>query len=423
MGFRRLIILFLALALITAACGGDDAADPGDEAADATEVAPAADEPAEDTEEETADDEPAEEEATDDAPVEEQVVQIGHLANITGPAASLGVPYTKGIELAVEQINASGYVEGVTFELLTEDTGSDPTNAVTIFNEFAAAGVPVAVSDGISPIALAIGPIANDEEITFITAAGSGSPEDDFEFHLSDIKTQYDEIGPYLVEEGGPRVAAILGTDNPAFPLLTDNMQAGVEAGGGEMVHRETFEPGTTDFSAALTNVSAADPDVVFVVALADTAGNIVAQMEQVGGFDDVLVSIQSGINRTVFDVAGSAAENVVFRPAFAAGVPGSEAFVEAYAEANDGELPDTNSAFGHDTAWIIATAVRMTLEDGEEITGEAIRARVPDASVSDEVAGNGVIPDMVLEASGVTTWPGVLSTFNSDGDIVALEG
>lgn len=435
MSHRRTVVWAagLLLLLLATACSGDDTtseapADAGDTTAapDAADDEPAVtDATAPDaaaSDDAAADDATADdgEDAADDTG-ETTVVQIGHLGNLTGGAASLGVPYSEGIQLAVEEINASGVVEGVTFELVTEDTGSDPTNAVTIFNQFVQDGIPVTVSDGISQIALAVGPVANDAEVAFVTGAGSGSPEEDFEFHLSDIATQYAELAPVLVEEGGPRVAAILGTDNPAFPLLTDNLEAGLDEAGGEMVLRESFEPGTTDFSAALTNVQAADPDVVFVVALADTAGNIIAQMQQVGGFDDVLVTVQSGIDRTVFDIAGPAAEGVILRPAYSAGTPGSEEFVDLYQQAYDA-LPDTNSAFGWDTAWMIATATQMALADGEEITGEALRSRIPAASTSAELDERGVIPDLEIEASGTTFWPGVPSTFNSDGDIVAVE-
>lgn len=354
-------------------------------------------------------------------PAASQTVQIGHLANLTGPAASLGVPYKKGIDLCVDEINESGFVEGVAFEVLTEDTGSMPTNAVTIFNEFERDGVPVTVSDGISPIALAVGPLANDAEIVFLTGAGSGSPEEDFEFHLSDIKTQYDELGPYLVEEGGPRVAAIVGTDNPAFPVLTDNLQAGLQQAGGELVARESVEAGDTDFSSVLTNVRATNPDVVFISTLGDAAGNILAQMEQVGGFEDVLKTVQSGVSRVVADVAGPAAQGVVLRPAWSPGAPNSEDFVAAYKERYDGESPDTNSAFGCHSAWMIATAAKMAIADGVEITGEALRSRLPAASTSTEVEQNGLIPDLAIPAGGKATWPGVLSTFAESGDIEAV--
>lgn len=355
---------------------------------------------------------------------DEQVVQIGHLANLTGAASSLGVPYKQGIDLALEDIESEGFLDeaGVALEILTEDTGSTPTNAVTIFNEFERDGVPVTVSDGISPIALAVGPLANESEIVFLNGAGSGTEEEDFEFHLSDIQTQYEELAPYLVSEGGPRVAAIVATDNPALPVLTDNLESALAGAGGEMVTRESVGADDSAFSSVLTNVRETDPDVVFIATLADQAGNILAQMDQAGGFDDVLKSVQSGVSRVVADVAGPAAQGVVLRPAWSPGAPNSEEFVAAYQEAYDGESPDTNSAFGYHSAWVIATAIRMAVEDGEEITGEAIRSRIPDAADSPEVEENGLIPDLAIPADGAATWPGVLSTFNENGDIEALD-
>lgn len=356
---------------------------------------------------------------------DEQVVQIGHLANLTGAAAALGQPYKQGIDLALEEIESEGFLDeaGVSLEILTEDTNSTPTNAVTIFNEFEREGVPVTVSDGISPIALAVGPLANESEIVFLNGAGSGTEEEDFEFHLSDIRTQYEELAPYLVSEGGPRVAAIVGTDNPALPVLVDNLESALAGAGGELVARESVEADDSDFSSVLTNVRETNPDVVFISTLADQAGNVLAQLDRAGGFDDVLKSVQSGVSRVVADVAGPAAQGVVLRPAWSPGAPNSEEFVAAYQEAYDGASPDTNSAFGYHSAWVIATAISMAVEDGEEITGEAIRSRIPDAADSPEVEENGLIPDLVIPADGSATWPGVLSTFNENGDIEALDG
>jgi len=354
-----------------------------------------------------------------------KTVTIGHLANLTGAASSLGAPYKKGIDLALADIEADGFLKGVgaSLQIKTEDTGSTPTNAVTIFNEFERDGVAVTVSDGISPIALAIDPLANESKIPFITGAGSGTPDDDYEFHLSDVKTQYDELAPYLVSKGGPRVAAIVGTDNPAFPLLTANLKAGLEKSGGQIVATETVESGDTDFSSVLTNLQKADPDVVFISTLADQAGNVLAQMQQVGGFDGVLKTVQSGVSRVVADVAGAGATGVVLRPAWAPGAPGSEDFVTRYEAANSGDSPDTNAAFGYQSGWIIATAVKKALEGGGPVTGEALRPLIAEASTSAEVKQHGIIPDLVIPASGATTWPGVLSNFTASGNIEAVKG
>ena len=57
-------------------------------------------------------------------------IQIGYLPALTGPSSSTGVGINRGTQLAVEQINKAGGIDGRQIELITRDTQSDPTKAV-----------------------------------------------------------------------------------------------------------------------------------------------------------------------------------------------------------------------------------------------------------------------------------------------------
>jgi branched-chain amino acid transport system substrate-binding protein len=57
-------------------------------------------------------------------------IPLGYLPALTGPSSSTGIGINRGIQLAVQEINAAGGIDGRQLELITRDTQSDPTKAV-----------------------------------------------------------------------------------------------------------------------------------------------------------------------------------------------------------------------------------------------------------------------------------------------------
>src|SRR6266581_9615708 len=62
-------------------------------------------------------------------------IKIGYLPALTGPSSSTGVGINRGTELAVNEINAAGGIDGRKIELIVRDTQSDPTKAVNAVAE------------------------------------------------------------------------------------------------------------------------------------------------------------------------------------------------------------------------------------------------------------------------------------------------
>ncbi|MCW2758389.1 MAG: amino acid transporter substrate-binding protein, partial [Nocardioidaceae bacterium] len=125
-------------------------------------------------------------------------VTIGYMANLTGAAGGeYGVPFQRGFKQGLAEVKSSGYLKGgTTIKVETTDVASEVPNAVTAFNKFAQAGVPITISDSLSPIGLAVAPLANSKKVVLISGAGSTLPNTaGYAFHLVDLVTPMQTLG------------------------------------------------------------------------------------------------------------------------------------------------------------------------------------------------------------------------------------
>jgi branched-chain amino acid transport system substrate-binding protein len=133
----RLLVALMAGSLLVAACGGDDDDDDG----------AATDTTAADGETTTSDGE---------APAGDGVYKVGSLLPSTGALAFLGPPMIGGVEMAVQEINDAGGVNGAPMELVQQDDGTDPDIASTAADFLLAENVDVIVGAAGSGVSLAV---------------------------------------------------------------------------------------------------------------------------------------------------------------------------------------------------------------------------------------------------------------------------
>ena len=105
------------------------------------------------------------------APVAADTIRIGEINSYTGPLAAFTVPYRKGWQLAVDEINAAGGVAGNQLEVVSRDDGGKPANAVRIAEELVRReGVDLLAGTFLSHIGLAVADFAARNRILFVAA-------------------------------------------------------------------------------------------------------------------------------------------------------------------------------------------------------------------------------------------------------------
>lgn len=350
-------------------------------------------------------------------------VKIGELAELTGIGAEAYGPFVhNGIDLAVKKVGESGYLNDVAkLELKTVDDASDPTTAVTELNKFVRDDVPVVFESAITPINLALAPIATREGVLHIGVASAGTTNQPSEFiHMTDAITPMQTLAKYAVETMGlKRIGAVVDGDNEGLKTFLTGFKQGLEANGasGAVVTEQTVSTTDTDFSSVLTNLEKANVDAVLLIVTIPAAGNFIKQMAARSSFDDVAKLGQVVWNPPVATIAGKAAEGAIFPQQW---LPSEDSpFLKAYTAAGYEQAANVYSVYGHDAMWLVAVAMKLTADAGQELDGKNIKAHMVEASGSPDFAKHRAMPEWALQESFHPKVPGLIATFDAEGKIV----
>ena len=300
--------------------------------------------------------------------VEEKTIKIGFNFEETGAVAAYGTSEQKGAQLAVDEINAAGGIDGKQIEVVdkseTAEAASVTTNLVTqskvsaIVGPATSGATAAAVANATKAGVPLISPSATQDGLTkgqdylFI-----GTFQDSFQGKI---------ISNYVSEKLQAK-KVVLYTDN-ASDYAKGIAKAFREAYKGEIVADETFVAGDTDFQAALTKMKGKDFDAIIVPGYYTEAGKIVNQARGMG-IDKPIVG-GDGFNGEEFvqQATPEKASNIYFISGFSTTVEVSakaKAFLDAY-RAKYNEEPSTFAALAYDSVHLVANAAKGAKNSGE---------------------------------------------------------
>ena len=204
-------------------------------------------------------------------------IAIGAILPLTGDGAFYGESIQRALDLATEEINKSGGINGRKINIIYEDSKASPMEGVNAFNKLVQIDkVQVVIGGAISSVTLAIAPIANKEKIVFMSPLSS-APEitnaGDFIFRNVPSDLYGGKVAAYFaIKYQGWKSAAILYVSNDFGTSLANVFSNEVERLGGKIVDKESYVPASTDFRAQLVIINSEKPDVIFVASYREAA-------------------------------------------------------------------------------------------------------------------------------------------------------
>ncbi len=246
----------------------------------------------------------------------EAEVTIGVALALSGPAAPYGEQERRGIEAAIEAINAAGGVNGEEIVAIYEDDAGDPRQAVQVANRLVEQGVVAVIGHTTSGPTIPAADIYAEEGIIMITPSATAvditEMGHDTIFRTCVRDDKQGEVAGNYIAEHFPDAAIAFVHDQTAYGKgLADATKAAVNAAGIEEVAYEAITVGELDYSAVISRLKSAGVEVVYYGGLYNEAGLLLRQMRD-QGLDAQFVS-GDGLNAQDFwSIVGDASQGVL---------------------------------------------------------------------------------------------------------------
>ncbi len=292
-------------------------------------------------------------------------ILIGEYGSLTGATATFGQSAHKGIQLAIDSVNAQGGVIGKKIKLITEDDQGKPEEAQTVVTKLINKDRVVAVLGEIaSSNSLAGAPVCQANGIPMITP-GSTNPRvtevGDHIFRVCFIDPfQGSVMARFAFNTLEVKKVAILRDVRIDYSVgLADFFSKEFQALGGEIVADESYSQGDKDFSAQLTSIQSESPEAVFVPGYYTEVGLIARQARKVG-IDAPLLGGDGWDSPKLFEIGGEALEGSFYSNHYSVDDPSPaiQSFVKTF-QARYGEIPDAMAALSYDAAMVLVDAIR----------------------------------------------------------------
>ena len=286
---------------------------------------------------------------------------------LTGTYAWVGVPSREGLDVGIEDANASGVLGGNMLRVLIEDTASDKTQAISLINRFNARDKALMVlGPSSSSEGVAIAPVANELKIPLLSTTA--------------VSQTINKSGPWVFKT--PASPALVIGDVAEIRGREDGRQKRRHGMGPKMTARSVrrtqrskcsrraarkswprnrcSRPTPTSWPSS-RKIIATKPDAVFLALVAEQSANFIIQARQQGIDPEVkFVGVPNFGSDQFTLIGGKAVEGAVYVADYFAGMASEEnkRFVEAYRKKYN-RSPDNGAALGYTAAKLAAAALK----------------------------------------------------------------
>lgn len=294
--------------------------------------------------------------------IKNDTIKIGAILPLTGDAAAWGIPPRNGALLAVEQINATGGINGKKLELIVEDGGCDPKMGVNAINKLLSADKPIAVVGAVcSAVTLAIAPIVEKNKIVLISPASTHPSITDAGEYIFRVMPS-DEIRAKVFAEYiyslGHKTAVVLAINNEAGKGAELNFTKYFELQGGKVIGVENYMPDANNVKTQLTKIKKLKPDIILALSQVKDAVIVLKDVKELNVSIPLFFQSEALDDPSVIQNAGNAANGATYITFAKSDNEIAKSFEDAY-KIRFNEDPNIFAPEAYDAVMLIANSLK----------------------------------------------------------------
>ena len=318
---------------------------------------------------------------------------IGVSSAQTGYCAPFDVPALKGAQVAVEEINAAGGIDGkYKVELVTKDSKSDPAAGVIATRELIDQGAQAMILACDADLAIATGGVLRENGVVGLSSSGSPATAASAPGYLFTVYSPSNAVAAsaaqYALDEGYKNVWVIRSDDTDFTATLANYFADVFEARGGTVVANENVKMDQQDFSTLANAIknSSTQPDVIFTSIYEPAIVPLMKQIRAAGVKTPVIGG--GAIDSDTVVESGPAVDGLTY-VVDGYREPGSDLdkFLKKIESKYGAEFVSSYAALGYDEVKLVEAAVikagSTDPEDVRKAMAELEDVKTPDGSIT----------------------------------------
>jgi len=292
-------------------------------------------------------------------------IVIGYYGDLSGRTSNFGQSTKAGVEMAADEINKAGGIDGRQIQILSEDDEGRPEKAATVVTKLIDQDRVVALLGEVaSGNTLAAAPKAQAAKVPMISPSSTNPAVTQVGDYISRVCFIDPFQGAVMAQFAAntlkaKKAAIMLDFNSPYSRGLTEFFEASFKKLGGTIVDKQSYTQGDRDYKGQLTAIRSKNPDVIYVPGYYGEVGVIAKQAKQL----DIKAPMLGGDgwdSTQLWDLGGDALNGDFISNHYSVDDPSPaiQKFVADY-KARNGNVPDALAALGYDAMKVLADAIK----------------------------------------------------------------